>query len=49
MYHNIVKLIDSRDDRMMIYGAGHFGWLRQDVVNDATVKLQKLEELIAQP
>ena len=50
IYHNIVKLIDSRDDRIIvIYGAGHLGWLRQDVVNDATVKLRKLEELIAQP
>jgi hypothetical protein len=39
-----------RNDRILvIYGAGHLGWLRQDVVNDATVKLSKLAELIAQP
>jgi Family of unknown function (DUF5694) len=49
IYHNIVKLIDSTDDRILvIYGAGHLGWLRQDVVNDTTVKLRNLEELIAQ-
>lgn len=48
IYHNIVKLVDSPNDRILvIYGAGHLGWLQQDVSNDATVKLVKLAELSA--
>jgi hypothetical protein len=46
IYHNIVKLIESPKDRILvIYGAGHLGWLRQDIANDATVKLRKLADL----
>ena len=49
IYHNIVTLIDSPSDRILvIYGAGHLGWLRQDVANDATVRLRKLAELTGQ-
>jgi hypothetical protein len=45
IYHNIEKLIESPNDRILvIYWAGHLGWLRQDIVNDATVKLRKLDE-----
>jgi Family of unknown function (DUF5694) len=50
IYCNIVKLIDSPNDRILvIYGAGHLGWLRQDISNDATVKLRKLADLTGQP
>jgi len=50
IYHNIVKLIESPSDRILvIYGAGHLGWLQQDAANDATVKLRKLSEFTAQP
>lgn len=46
IYQNIVKLIDSSDDRILvIYGAGHLGWLRQAVANDANVKLKTLSDL----
>lgn len=46
IYRNIVALIDSPNDRILvIYGAGHLGWLRQDVANDASVRLRKLAEL----
>jgi len=46
IYNNIVKLIDSPNDRILVvYGAGHLGWLRQDAANDATVTLRKLAEL----
>ena len=46
IYHNIVALIDSPNDRILvIYGAGHLGWLREDIANDATVKLRKLADL----
>jgi hypothetical protein len=45
IYRNIVALIDSPSERILvIYGAGHLGWLRQDAANDATVKLRKLSE-----
>lgn len=45
IYRNIVALADSPDERILvIYGAGHLGWLRQDVANDASVKLRKLSE-----
>ncbi|MFN2601451.1 MAG: DUF5694 domain-containing protein [Gemmatimonadaceae bacterium] len=46
IYRNIVALIESPSDRILvIYGAGHLGWLRQDVSNDATVRLRKLAHL----
>jgi len=49
IYSNIVKLIESPNDRILvIYGAGHLGWLRQDIANDASVKLRKLAELTGQ-
>lgn len=49
IYSNIVKLIESPNDRILvIYGAGHLGWLRQDTANDASVKLRKLAELTGQ-
>lgn len=47
IYQNIAKLVDSPQERILvIYGAGHLGWLRQDVGNDQTVQLRKLGELI---
>ena len=47
IYNNITKLIDSPNDRILvIYGAGHLGWLRQDVANDPWVKLRKLSEFV---
>jgi uncharacterized protein DUF5694 len=46
IYRNIVALIESPNDRILvIYGAGHLGWLRQDIANDATVRLRKLADL----
>lgn len=47
IYQNIVKLIDSPNDKILvIYGAGHLGWLRQNIANDETVKLTKLGDLM---
>jgi Family of unknown function (DUF5694) len=47
IYHNIFKLIESRDERILvIFGAGHLGWLRQDINSDSTVRLRKLADLI---
>jgi len=45
IYDNIVTLIDSPNDRVLvIYGYGHLGWLREDARQDATVRLRTLEE-----
>ena len=45
IYHNISMLIDSPNDRILvIFGAGHLGWLQHDAASDATVKLRKLAE-----
>lgn len=49
IYRNIVALIDSPVERIIvIYGAGHLGWLRQDVANDATVRLRRLADFSGQ-
>ena len=45
IYHNIRKLADSPDERILvIYGAGHLGLLRQMAASDATVRLRTLGE-----
>jgi len=50
IYHNIRALVSSPGDRILvIYGAGHLGWLRQDVANDASVGLRKLSDLTEHP
>ncbi len=50
IYHNITALIDSPSDRILvIYGAGHLGWLQQDIANDSRVRLRKLGELTGSP
>ena len=47
IYRNIVSLVKSPNDRILvIYGAGHLGWLRQDVASDPAVALRKLKDLI---
>ena len=49
IYRNILALITSPADRILvIYGAGHLGWLRQNVANDATVQLRQLADLTGQ-
>jgi hypothetical protein len=47
IYNNIINIIGSQDERVLvIYGAGHLGWLRQCVANDPAVKLRKLSEFV---
>ena len=49
IYRNIVALVESPNDRILVlYGAGHLGWLRQDVANDSRVRLRKLCEFVGQ-
>jgi len=48
IYHNISALLAAPEERILVvYGAGHLGWLRQDVANDARVRLRTLAELSA--
>ena len=47
IFNNIAKVIESPNERVLvIYGAGHLGWLRQDVANDPGMRLRKLSEFI---
>jgi len=45
IFNNVTKLVTSPDDRILvIFGAGHLGWLRQAFGSDPTLRLRKLEE-----
>jgi hypothetical protein len=45
IYNNVTKLVASPEDRILvIFGAGHLGWLRQDFASDPTLRLRTLEE-----
>ncbi len=47
IYNNIANLIESPDERVLvIYGAGHLGWLQQDVASDPATRLRKLSEFV---
>ena len=47
IYHNIGALVESPSDRILvIYGAGHLGWLRQDVTNEGTARLRTLADVL---
>ncbi len=48
IYGNIVKLIASPDDRILvIYGAGHLGWLQEDVKMNSHLCLRTLADFVA--
>jgi hypothetical protein len=45
IYSNIVQLVESPNERVLvIYGAGHLGWLRQSFASDPSFRLRKLAE-----
>lgn len=47
IYGNIVRLIDSPDERVLvIYGSGHLPWLRHNFTSDPTLRLRKLAEFV---
>jgi len=47
IYSNIVQLVDSPNERVLvIFGAGHLGWLRDIFARDPTLHLRKLAELV---
>jgi hypothetical protein len=46
IYSNVVQLVDSPNERVLvIFGAGHLGWLRHAFASDPTLRLRKLAEL----
>jgi len=46
IYSNILQLIESPDERVLVvFGAGHLGWLRHDFDSDPAVRLRKLSDL----
>ena len=47
IYHKVAALIDSPEERILvIYGAGHLGWRRQDAASDTMVTPRTLSELL---
>ena len=47
IYSNVVQLADSPDERILvIFGAGHLGWLQHNFASDPTLRLRKLAEFI---
>ena len=47
IHNNVTRLVGSPDERVLaIFGAGHLGWLRQNVASDPTLRLRKLAEFV---
>ena len=47
IHANVTRLADSPQERVLvIFGAGHLGWLRQAVASDPTLKLRRLAEFV---
>ena len=47
IYSNIVNLVDSPNERVLvIYGAGHLGWLQHNFASDPGFRLRKLAEFV---
>ena len=45
IFSNVVRLVDSPNERVLvIFGAGHLGWLQHSVANDPNLRLRKLVE-----
>lgn len=45
IYSNVLQLIDSPDERVLvIFGAGHLGWLRHNFASDPKVRLRELAD-----
>jgi hypothetical protein len=47
IYSNIMQLIDSPEERVLVvYGAGHLGWLQYAFAHNPTIRLRKLGQLL---
>lgn len=45
IYSNVMQLVDSPGERVLvIYGAGHLGWLQHDFASNPQVRLRKLAD-----
>lgn len=45
IYSNVVQLAETPNERVLvIFGAGHIGWLQYDFASDPTLRLRKLTE-----
>jgi hypothetical protein len=45
IYSNVLQLVDSPNERVLvIFGAGHLGWLRHDFASNPSVRLRNLAE-----
>lgn len=50
IYSNVVRLVDDTDERILvIYGAGHLGWLQYAFGSNPTLRLRTLGEFAGQP
>ena len=50
IYSNIVGLVESPSERILvIYGAGHLGWLRHAIASNPKLRLRKLAEFTKTP
>jgi len=47
IYSNVVQLVESSNERILVlFGAGHLGWLQQNFSSDPNIRLRKLGQLI---
>jgi hypothetical protein len=47
IYTNVTRLADSPNERVLVvYGAGHLGWLQHDFASDPSFRLRKLAEFV---
>ena len=47
IYSNIAQLVDSPNERVLvIFGAGHLGWLQHDFASDPSFRLRKLADFV---
>jgi hypothetical protein len=47
IHSNIVRLADSPNERVLVvYGAGHLGWLQHGFASDPNLRLRKLAEFM---
>lgn len=45
IYSNVVQLVDSPNERVLVlFGAGHLGWLQHDFASNPSLRLRKLVE-----
>ena len=47
IFGNILQLANASSERVLVvFGAGHLGWLRQDIAGDPALRLRKLAEFV---